>query len=104
MSGSNGEDQRAAAAPAGWYQDGRDPSLMRWWDGTKWTDHTHRTATRVPQGGAPRKRRVGLLIGIGAGALVVVLVIVLGVQAIGGLIGSSQQSTALSGLSATSRA
>ena len=28
-----------SAAPAGWYPDS-DPSLLRWWDGTKWTTHT----------------------------------------------------------------
>ncbi|MDA8311806.1 MAG: DUF2510 domain-containing protein [Actinomycetota bacterium] len=25
--------------PAGWYQDPHDPARVRWWDGTKWTEH-----------------------------------------------------------------
>jgi hypothetical protein len=29
--------------PAGWYADAQDPDLERWWDGTRWTDHTQRT-------------------------------------------------------------
>ena len=33
----------AAASPQivpGWYPDNRDPSLLRWWDGTQWTAQT----------------------------------------------------------------
>lgn len=26
--------------PAGWYTDQLNPSLQRWWDGTRWTEHT----------------------------------------------------------------
>jgi hypothetical protein len=26
--------------PTGWYQDDEDPSLARWWDGERWTEHT----------------------------------------------------------------
>ncbi len=25
--------------PAGWYQDSPDPTQVRWWNGTEWTDH-----------------------------------------------------------------
>jgi uncharacterized protein YbjQ (UPF0145 family) len=27
-----------ALPPAGWYPDSTDPSRVRWWDGTQWTD------------------------------------------------------------------
>jgi hypothetical protein len=31
--------------PAGWMPDAQDPRLLRWWDGSKWTEHTQaRTA------------------------------------------------------------
>jgi hypothetical protein len=26
--------------PAGWYQDGTNQEIVRWWDGTQWTEHT----------------------------------------------------------------
>lgn len=25
---------------AGWYQDPTNPQLMRWWEGTRWSQHT----------------------------------------------------------------
>lgn len=28
--------------PAGWYADAQDPDLDRWWDGTRWTEHTQK--------------------------------------------------------------
>jgi hypothetical protein len=27
-------------SPTGWYQDDEDPTLARWWDGERWTEHT----------------------------------------------------------------
>ncbi len=27
-------------APAAWYPDPTGTATMRWWDGTRWTDHT----------------------------------------------------------------
>ena len=28
------------ATPAGWYPDAQNPSLVRWWDGARWTERT----------------------------------------------------------------
>lgn len=47
LAGINGSLGSAPAAPtpapqgppAGWYPDQADPSKVRWWDGTRWTDH-----------------------------------------------------------------
>ncbi|MEO7373742.1 MAG: DUF2510 domain-containing protein [Terrimesophilobacter sp.] len=30
----------------GWYEDPQDAKLVRWWDGTRWTEHSH---DRAPQ-------------------------------------------------------
>jgi hypothetical protein len=37
-------------APAGWYTDFYDKTLLRWWDGGQWTGHTHpvKSATGPP--------------------------------------------------------
>ncbi len=44
-------------APAGWYQDHTDPTLLRYWDGSQWTEHTAPTvATRGPDAGTPQRR------------------------------------------------
>jgi Protein of unknown function (DUF2510) len=41
----------------GWYPDQRNPALMRWWDGTTWTDSTQPNpapATAAPAPGGPQ--------------------------------------------------
>lgn len=44
--------------PAGWYPNPEVAGELRYWDGTQWTDHTHRTASAwsagasAPAGGA----------------------------------------------------
>ena len=44
-------DTPAAAVPAGWYADATTPGLMRWWDGSAWTEHT--AAATGPAASAP---------------------------------------------------
>lgn len=34
--------------PPGWYEDQDDPTLARWWDGDRWTEHTLVIAEQVP--------------------------------------------------------
>ena len=29
----------STAPPASWYDDPNDPTQLRWWDGSEWTDH-----------------------------------------------------------------
>src|SRR5580692_7554248 len=40
--------------PSGWYPDPYGtPSLLRWWDGSGWTQHTHPDVTAGAGGGEP---------------------------------------------------
>ena len=40
--------------PSGWYPDPHGtPSLLRWWDGSVWTQHTHPDVTAAGSGGEP---------------------------------------------------
>lgn len=41
--------------PAGWYPDGNNPNLLRYWDGSNWTPHTHPVAPAQVSGGALKK-------------------------------------------------
>jgi Protein of unknown function (DUF2510) len=40
-------------APAGWYEDPRDPSQQRYWDGERWTEHVSAAAARASAGWYP---------------------------------------------------
>lgn len=51
--------------PAGWYPQPNDPSNVRWWDGTQWTEHTQPIAPVAP---APVRK--GNKIAIAAAVLV----------------------------------
>lgn len=33
--------QPAASPPAGWFPDPHGAARLRWWDGSRWTEHTH---------------------------------------------------------------
>jgi hypothetical protein len=50
-----------------WYADPHGPALLRWWDGTRWTDNTRpRPSTGAPlsrPGGRPKLPLIGVIIG-----------------------------------------
>ncbi len=61
----------------GWYPDpGGAPGEFRFWDGSAWSSTTSPTPGGTPTGGGGGKRPIGLFIGIGAGVLVIALVVV----------------------------
>ncbi|GAB3692869.1 RDD family protein [Angustibacter aerolatus] len=43
----------AGAPSAGWYPDPKIPNLMRWWDGTSWSDDTYERAEQLDGYGNP---------------------------------------------------
>jgi hypothetical protein len=38
---ASGSTGAASSAPAGWYSDPAGSGQLRWWDGTRWTEHVH---------------------------------------------------------------
>lgn len=69
----------------GWYPDPQNPAVMRYWDGTKWTQHTQ-AAQPVPfQGQPPTKSHVKSnlkALGAVAAVVIVALLAVTGVDTI----------------------
>jgi len=56
MGDTGGMSDTGAAAPAGWHPDPDNPDgALRWWDGSRWTDHVHPVAPPPfpPAGPAP---------------------------------------------------
>ena len=43
--------------PGGWYPDQQNPSQLRYWDGVKWSEHTHSARPGVVTSGAARTDR-----------------------------------------------
>ena len=39
--------------PAGWYPQPNDPTYVRWWDGTQWTEHTQPAVSNLPVAAVP---------------------------------------------------
>ena len=53
--------------PSGWYPDPYGaPELLRWWDGSTWTHHTHPGVARRDGGRGRQRRRRRLAAGPGA--------------------------------------
>ena len=47
----------APSMPAAWYPDPQDPSRLRYWDGSAWTNHFHPIPKAPPLGEpAPKKQ------------------------------------------------
>ncbi len=67
------------APPAGWYTDPEHPNQHRYWDGTSWTTHVQEVpVVPSPVPGSPdvaRRKRRGLVIGLSAGAVVLLALV-----------------------------
>lgn len=55
--------------PAGWYGDPGDPSQLRYWDGTAWTDHQSPLPPAAPTGIEAHVTRVGDRVVVAAAAI-----------------------------------
>jgi len=44
--------RRRASSPAGWYRDSPQGEMLRWWDGTHWTDQTQMPQSRSSTSGS----------------------------------------------------
>jgi len=85
-------DTPTPITPAGWYDDGH--GRLRWWDGSRWTEHTaplvaQQPVPQRPQRPAPPARPVADLVPVKRSKLVWILPLVLVLAAlVGGLLGA----------------
>lgn len=49
---------------AGWYRDPQDPQLLRWWEGSKWTQNTQAVPVEPARRTVPRLVMAGLIVTI----------------------------------------
>jgi len=45
----------STAPPPNWYPDPSDSAYLRWWDGSKWTEHRHELAATAPTAAPPQQ-------------------------------------------------
>jgi endonuclease YncB( thermonuclease family) len=81
-----------ALPPPGWYRDHQNPFLLRYWDGSAWTEHTRMPVQPAPQSSRGPGFGRGLIAGLvsGAGAIAAVVVLVAAALAIGTVASDSE--------------
>jgi hypothetical protein len=60
-----------STVPAGWYDDASDPQILRYWDGSAWSDHTAPKNAAPPAAhGMSTKKKLAIAGGVVAGLIV----------------------------------
>lgn len=80
--------------PANWYPDTTNPGKLRYWDGEQWTDNFAPDPAFVAPVLPAKKSRRGLFIGLGSGALLLVVTILIVVLVVPRLVGQPHYSPA----------